>query len=199
MAACKITVTGTSGIIRIDYTVSGTPYSIETSIGEFYIEDTATDVTYTTLSGDLIATDDSCLGTPIAELPANCYLILWKNLQATNYKIDAIVLGSEIITIPDTTFPESFSLLADAVNNLNDSRVKVTGYKMEYVSFGVSNNYYIFKVLGTNAPILRIKNTDETGYIYIYGESTSCTLPSGYRAVEPCYSTTLTTTTTLAP
>ena len=192
MAACLITVSGTSGVIRINYTISGTPYTIETSIGSFYIDDTATNVTYTTLSGDLIATDAGCLTPAIAELPANCYRVFWKGISTDNYKIIEIILGAEIITIPDTNFPLSSSSFIGNVNNLGNDNVKVIGYKFNFLPTSIQNveYYYILKVLGPDAPILKIRNADDTGYIYIYGElQTDCLPQAGYVIIDPCYNT----------
>lgn len=195
MAACLITVTGTSGVIRINYTINAIPYTIETSIGEFYIDDTATDVTYTTLSGDLIATDDGCLTPAIAELPANCYKISWTNV-GTEYNIaNAIFLGYGIggqITIPDVSFPNGRYSFVDAINNLGNDNVKVIGYKtvgLTEVSTVFSRSF-ILKVLGTERPDLRVRNTDNTGYIFIHGVLQPDCLPqAGYTIVDPCYNT----------
>lgn len=195
MAACLITVTGTSGVIRINYTIGSTPYTIETSIGAFYIDDTATDVTYTTLSGDLIATDDSCLTPAIAELPANCYKLSWTNV-GTEYNVaNAIFLGYGIggqITIPDISFPNVRYSFVDAINNLGNENVKVIGYKTVGLSdvSTVFSRSFILKVLGTERPDLRIRNTDNTGFIFIHGElQTNCLPQAGYTIVDPCYNT----------
>ena len=190
MAACLITVTGTSGVIRINYTISGTPYTIETSIGSFYIDDTATDVTYTTLSGDLIAADSGCLTPAIADLPASCYEILWKDIVSSGYVVEAILLGVDEITISDTGFPNGY--LIDPINNADDDRVKVIGYNYESSAsgvFGQFNYYYILKVLGSEIPILRVRNADDSGYIYIHGVLQADCLPKpGYIIIDPCYS-----------
>lgn len=192
MAACLITVTGTSGVIRVNYTISGTPYTVETSVGQFYIEDTATDVTYTTLSGDLVASS-GCL--TITELAASCYKLLWKNITAPNYISEAIILGGATITIADTSFPFS-QLLVENINNANDDRVKVIGYKYEFINptgkeiDQVYNLYYILKVLGADIPILRVRNADDDGYIYIYGVlQVDCLPQAGFTIVDPCYNT----------
>ena len=195
MAACLISVTGTVGVIRINYTISGIPYTIETSIGEFYIEDTATDVTYTTLSGDLSAVDDGCLTPPIAELAANCYKISWNSIESDYTIANAIFLGYGIggeITIPDTSFPNTPYNFMDIINNLGDDRVKVIGYKtVGYdTTFPNFSRSYILKVLGTERPDLRIRNTDNTGYIFIHGVLQPDCLPqAGYTIVDPCYNT----------
>jgi len=190
MAACLITVSGTSGVIRINYTISGTPYTIETSIGSFYIEDTATSVTYTTLSGDLTASS-GCL--TITELPASCYILFWKGIASNNYKTSALILGSETITVSEINFPITGKSFVSMVNDLGDDRIKVIGYKISYsgnnnIPEFNSEQSYILKVLGTDFPILKVRNADDTGYIYIYGELQADCLPqAGYTIVDPCY------------
>jgi hypothetical protein len=196
MAACLITISGTSGLIQINYTISSTPYTIETAApGSFYIEDTAVDVTYTTVTGDLTATS-GCLS--ITNLPANCYNVFWKGISTDNYKIVEIILGSEVITIPDTNFPLSNKDFIANVNDLDNNKVKVVGYKSVFAPPSIQNieYYYILKILGPDEPVLKIRNADDTGYIYVYGTSTSCTIPVDYESIVPCYSSTITTTTT---
>jgi len=189
MAACLITVSGTSGVIRIDYTISGTPYSIQTSIGSFYIDDTATDVTYTTLSGDLIATDSGCLTPAIAELPASCYLISWENLPITGYIANAVLLGQDTITISDTTFPNSKLVIVDSINGADSNNVKVVGYLFSSVGLNTVSSY-LLKVLGSELPILRVRNSNNTEFIYIHGVLQADCLPiEGYTIVDPCYNT----------
>jgi hypothetical protein len=190
MAACLISVTGTVGVIRVNYKISSVPYSIETSVGDFYIEDTATDVTYTTLSGDLVASS-GCL--TITELPPVCYKISWEGIATDGYIANAIILGNDTITIANTTFPESRKDLITNINNANDDRVKVIGYKFNLVGYSKFNSYdssYIVKVLGSEVPILRVRNADDTGYIHIHGVVQPDCLPqTGFTIVDPCYST----------
>ena len=192
MAACLITVTGTSGVIRINYTISGTPYTIETSIGSFYIDDTATDVTYTTLSGDLIAADSGCLTPAIADLPASCYLVSWSEISAPGYIIDRVYLGYETggFTIADTPFPNSLYNLVDSINNADDDSVKVIGIKTSWNN--TLENFscaYLLKVLGNQPPNLRVRNADSTQEIYIHGVLQADCLPiTGFTIVDPCYS-----------
>lgn len=189
MAACLITVTGTSGVIRINYTISGTPYTIETSIGDFYIEDTATSVTYTTLSGDLIA---SSLCLTITELAASCYLVSWSGISAPGYVIDRVYLGYETggFVIADTTFPNTLYDLVDSINNANDDSVKVIGIKTSWNNtFENFSCAYLLKVLGTEPPNLRVRNADDTERIYIHGVLQPDCLPiEGFTIIDPCYS-----------
>ena len=198
MAACLISVNGTSGVIRINYTINGIPYTIKTSTGNFYIEDTATDVTYTTLTGDLTASSE-CF--TITELFFNCYKINWTGLTTPDYKINEILLGSYSAILPNISFPNSGFSLIDSINNLGIDSIKIVGYKIDTPLWTDSINYnynYIFKVVGNDVPIIKIKNADTSGYIYIHGVPASCTLPIDYTPIEPYYSK-ITTTTTVAP
>jgi hypothetical protein len=210
MAACLISVTGTYGILRIDYNISGYFYNIETSIGEFYIDDTATDVTYTTLSGDLIA---SSLCLTITELPLECYNIYWGGLAfLENYVITDLLFDSAAISVPEINIERANYNLISYVNGLNNSAVKIIASKNIYSSFPIqgcstcsircNNQSFIFKILGLGNPSLKIKNVVTNTYLIIPGVSSSCSLDSSYDTVNVCYgvtspSTTTTTTTLL--
>ena len=165
-------------------------YHFITDCGTFYIEDTATDVTYTTLSGDLTA---SSLCLTITEAAPYCYKIVWKDLLTTGYVVDSILLGEDTINIIDTSFPDSKTLLVDNINNANDDRVKVIGYnyyKTISNSIITYNSAYILKVLGTEVPILKVKNSDNSAYMYFHGELQGDCLPqTGFTIVDPCYNT----------
>ena len=198
MAACLVTISGSSGLLKLNYTISAVAYSIETGVGTLYIESTATGVTYTTLSGNVTAAS-SCL--TITAAPSVCNLLMWKGLSTDpqGYVADAIILGSETTLITETSWPNSRSTLIDSINNLSYDKVKVIGYKTGgNYDF---ETYYILRTLGIDTPILRVRNFDSTGYIYIPSTLLAdCTLPSGYDLITPCYSQTpITTTTTIVP
>ncbi len=205
MAACLITITGTSGLLKIDYKIGVDLYSIETSIGTLYIEDTATDVTYTTISGDLVASS-GCL--TITDLPASCYKMLWEDVYLPGYTLESIILDTNEYSLPSIAFPQSAPLteyggsalqLVEAINNLNLDVLKVIGYKTTVTGINayVSKYEYLFKILGSGSPILKVKNASSTGYIYFYSDSDVCDL-TGYNEVSVCYSQFITTTTTTA-
>ncbi len=187
MAACLITVSGTSGEVEVKYNIGITPYSVIAGVGTFYIEDTATDVTYTTLYGDASA-DSICL--IVTNTPFICYKFFWKGVQSPGYKFDAVLLGAEIIPITEVAFPYTNVNLAAAINNLNDNRIKVVQYKVT-VAFDSSEpsagTYeYIVKSTEAEPPQLRIQNADDTGYIYLHAESSTCTMTGGID-VDLCY------------
>lgn len=186
MAACLITVSGTSGELIINYKISTTSYSIRTGIGTLYIEDTATAVTYTTLSGDVIASS-GCL--TITNLAFNCYKLSWKGIVTDNYKFVSVTLGTDTLSIPgDVVFPESKLSLVDAVNSIGDDRIKITQYSVGVPSGSTifaAERDYIIRVIGTDIPIFKIKNSDNSSYIYLHGVSSACSI-TGYTDVNIC-------------
>jgi hypothetical protein len=203
MAACLVTISGSSGILKLNYIISSVAYSIETGVGTLYIESTATSVTYTTLSGNVTAAS-SCL--TITAAPAVCNLLMWKGLNTNpqGYVADAIILGSETTLITGTSWPNSGGGLIDNINNVTYDKVKVIGYKRDLSIVNEEYSYeyyYILRTLGTDTPMLRVRNFDSTGYIYIPSTlSASCAIPEDYELITPCYSQTpITTTTTVAP
>lgn len=187
MSACLITISGTSGEVSINYKISTTAYNIVTGIGTLYIESTATDVTYTTLFGDAVA---SSLCLTITSLAYACYRIHWKGIKADSYNFNAVLLGSDILTISDTPFPNTTLNLAQAINSLEDDRVKVTKYKFDSafpttIDPLATTYNFILRIIGVDIPILRIRNADNTGYIYLHGEIVSCSI-TGYTDINVC-------------
>jgi hypothetical protein len=202
MAACLVTISGTSGLLRLNYTISAVPYSIETGKGTLYIESTATAVTYTTLSGDVIATTASGCFT-ITAANAVCKLMLWKGITAPGYIANAVILGATTTIISDTIWPEGGRNLIDSINNASNDNVKVVGYRdgTLFDEYGNANYefYYILRVIGSDVPTLRVKNADSTAYVYVPGLAlANCTIPSDFEPITPCYSQLPTTTTTTA-
>lgn len=190
MAACLVTVSGTSGEVLIKYEIGGLPYYLTSNIGTFYIENTATSVTYTTLSGDAVATS-LCL--TIAPLTSTCFRLNWKGIVADNYTITAVILGNDTLNFTPIPFPTTRLNLATAINSIYDDRIKVIAYK-ENVPAGTTLNSqvefnYIVKVFGGEVPILSINNADSTGRIYIYGTVSPCSIV-GYNTIDTCEATT---------
>lgn len=195
MAACLITISGTNGLLRLDYKIGLDSYSINTSIGTLYIEDTATDVTYTILKGDLIASS-GCL--TIIELPLICYNIHWNEITLNNWKVDEIIIGINSYVIENISFPNSEIYLCKAINNLNIDSIKALGYESIYESSTNTYAYnYILSILGSDIPQLKITNADSTMSMYIVGTILgTCDIPLGYREIEVCYNGFAITTTT---
>lgn len=187
MAACLITIAGTSGEVLINYKISSTSYQIVTGIGTVYIEDTATNVTYTTLSGDATASS-GCL--TVTALPSTCYEVKFGGLTALNHVFSKVTYNSKTITLSGSpVFPEEITELVREINSNSDSDLKVTHYKIDSSysgDFDAPVEYYIiFKVAGAFAPTLTITNTDLTSELQIVGTTVSCS-PSGYTAVTVC-------------
>jgi hypothetical protein len=200
MAACIVNITGTSGTLKLNYTLSAVQYSIETGIvpvGTLFIDSAATSVTYTTLSGDVIAAAGAGCALSITAAPLVCSNLSWDaNITASGYVANGILLGSSIIPIAEAKWPGSGSILIDSINNANDDRVKVIGYKSN--SGSLLSYSYILKYIGASAPQLMVRNSANTAYIYVPSILSSCTVPSDYTVITPCYGTLPTTTTTTA-
>lgn len=188
MASCLITVSGTSGEIRLNYIIAGIQQSpIKAGIGSFYIESTATSVTYTTLYGDAIA---SSICLVITSLPFSCYKWTWKGLKAEGYKTVAVIVNNIEIPIAESEFPFSEYNLPLSINNLDLDQIKVTKYKMvvpvpfSIVEEDIQHNF-IVRSLGTIIPILKIRNADSTSFIHIHGTASTCS-PVGYTDIPLC-------------
>lgn len=193
MAACLITVSGTSGNVRIDYKDGIISKYVISSIGTLYLESTITNVTYTNLFGDASV---SSLCLTITNLPTTCFKMYWKGLSNANYKINAIIFNNDIIPITEVSFPNSGTAIISEINSLNDSRFKLKYYLINNASAMFSNDIssvtysYIIETQGTTPPQFRVKNADNTGYIYIHGVVSTCA-PVGYTEVNTCEATTL--------
>lgn len=170
-APCLINVTGTSGEAAVRFKLSSVPHTVTSTIGSFYINSAATDVTYTTISGNAIASS-SCL--TIDPLPLICYKISWKGLITNDYKFDAILFGTEVLNLDLTSFPKAENFIEN-VNSKNDSRIHVIQYKIDYGQNPDLNEYsFIVKVFDLNIPVFRIRNKDNSGRIYLHGEVSPC-------------------------
>lgn len=185
MAACLITVSGTSGTVRVDYKVGLVDKFVTSPIGTFYLEDTSTNLTYTTLSGNAIASS-SCF--TIINLPYNYYKLNWKGICTPGYIVHKIILGLTEYVIPNTVFPISKD---DLINNINDAgieRFKIIAYKYNYngiMPVVDQEMSYIARIIGTNIPYIKVRDLDNESSIYIKGES-SIELPIGFTPVEIC-------------
>lgn len=193
MASCLVTVSGTSGSVLIKYVDSSAVAhrvisDITTSL---YIKDGGTNYTYTTLSGDAIA---SSLCITINELPTNHYIISWENVRSVpqryiGQKFDAVILGSTTTSIDTSMYPFDPTLkIINNINTLNLEDFKITGYKIVTPTNSTDpfKYYLIVQVLGTDIPYIRINNTNNTMPLYLKGVYTATALPAGYTAVNTC-------------
>lgn len=189
MAACLITLGGTNGIIRIDYTLGSTPNFIVSNFGDdVYIDDTATDITYTTLTGDVTASS-GCV--TITANPRYCYLLSYDRPNATStYQtlIDAIVVGTpQVFT---TASQDSYAAFGNLIYNINtdldNDYIKVIGYKTEHLVNNYENMSIMVRIVGADVPSLRIISP-AGNYSYIIGiVQTDCTLPVDFTPIEVC-------------
>lgn len=185
MAACLITITGTSGEVRIDYLDGIISKHVTSGIGTMYLEDTYTNVTYTTISGDAIA---SSLCFTITALPYNYYMLSWRGICSEGYTIVKAILGIVEYTIPDTEFPISKENLIMNINNASIPEFKIVGYKYNYNGIMPISNIrisYIVRTLGTEIPYLKVRDLTNETSLYIKGTS-SIELPVGFTAIEVC-------------
>lgn len=199
MASCLITIGGTSGEVLIKYKLGGVDQSMISTFGKsIYINDAATNITYTTLSGNATA---SSLCVTITELPYICYDLSWETYDILkrnppfSLKFDAILLDEEVISIPETTVDRyAIGNLVDNINGV-DERVKLIAGKPLESNRYTTNFYLLIRVAGSEIPSLRIKNTDVTlgrdpHYMYIKGTVASdCTPDSGYEEYTICETT----------
>lgn len=184
MAACLVTIGGTSGSVELRWMQGSNPNSMVVHFGDTpYITDTATDVTYTTLTGDATASS-GCL--TITELESNCYLIAYEenmhNCGDLTKKIDNLNIGTDIpldVPILGET-GNTFWYIIEAVNTLELPDVKFVAYNGEFSTTDESLlTELILRVYGTNVPEFRIVSGNGA-YSYIKGETAASCLPAGF-------------------
>lgn len=191
MAAALITISGTSGKVLVRYKIGSVQHNLETDIGTLYIEDTATDVTYTTLTGDAIA---SSTVFTIAALPYIYYNLFWKGIESEGYSFVSFTNDGVTTPIPSNIpFPNPRVTLANVINSLDIDSFKIVKYKSAITDFNsttgeatVSNSY----IIRATSPIIefKIKNADNTGFIYLKPEPTTLGSLTGYTDIDVCVS-----------
>lgn len=190
MAACLVTISGTSGQVLIKYVDSGSePRSVIAGPGTLYLEDDGTDYEWTTLSGDAAASS-GCI--TLTEVPNVCYVVDWEEYPPSGWgaptmTIDALILGSNTYAMNEVRFPANVQNVGEAVNALNLDTVKATAYKVISPTDGASalESFLILTVRGTDVPYLRIKNEADTHNLYLIGVTSTC-LPAGYTEIDTC-------------
>lgn len=189
MAECLITTSGTSGTFRLDFKVGSNSNTLFSNYDdEIYITDTATDVTYTRLSGD-VTVSSGCV--TITALPLNCYKLSWERLKGDNSTyisyFDRISVGSTNYDF-DTPIDDKAAFaaqVANAINALNDPAIKATALKTTLLGSGYIQIDLIVRVMGSTAPELRIKSPNND-YSYIKGSSSADCVPTGYSPTLFC-------------
>jgi len=193
MAACLINITGTSGSVFIRYIDSGSvERSVVAGLGVIYLDDTGSDYTYTTISGNAVAAS-GCI--TITNLPYTYYFIDWELLRNTqcscinDYVINALLLDNTVYTIADSFYLGDKKLkVITNINSLNLEIVKASAYKITSPSIPtVLPIVYsiVVRVIGTEIPSLRVRNADNTRFLYIKGVVTP-SIPIDYTLVDTC-------------
>lgn len=182
MAACLITTGGTSGTLRIDYKLGSDSNTIFSNYGDIiYIDDSATDITYTRLSGDVTAAS-GCV--TITARPQTCYKFIYDTVDGTSLPtdstIDAIVVGTTY-TFTEASYRLSGTeaIIYGINTELNNDNIKVTAIKVDQLTEPYFNVSLIVKIIGTDIPRLRIVTTNGN-YVYLIGTVSVDCVPSGY-------------------
>lgn len=193
MAACLITIAGTSGKVLIEYTDSSSvKHSIISDIGPLYINDTGSEYTYTTLSGDATA---SSLCVTISEVAKKCYILDWEVLKLVNPKyigqtITQLLVGTTTFTFATPVlFPDSVFTIVTAINQLNSLLVKATAYRQVNTT-NKSEYFIILTIKGNDIPYLKINSATDNHNLFLKGTLTTNCLPTGYNSILNCDSLT---------
>lgn len=190
MASCLVTTGGTTGTFRLEYDLGATHVTSYYNFGDpIYIDDTATDVTYTTLTGDVTATS-GCV--TITDSPQTCYLLKYDRLSTVTTStslFDAILVGNVVHSFAtpceDTLFGSS-TLVYNVNTVLADEDIKFTASKTVNLTDNYVDIYLIVKITGTtDVPSLRIKSPNNN-YSYIIGTVSADCVPSGYYDLGIC-------------
>ena len=189
MAECLVTTGGTSGTFRLDFKVDGNNNTLFSNYGdEIYITDTATDVTYTRLSGDVTVTS-GCV--TVTALPRNCYKLSWERQKGDTSTyisyFDKLIVGSTEYDIDPLVEDKSFAYaqLVNIINALNDPAVKATAMKITDLTNSRIQIDIIIRIMGADIPELRIKSPNND-YSYIKGTVSADCVPTGYTGVLFC-------------
>lgn len=189
MAACSVTTGGTNGTLRIDYDLAGDHNVLFSTYGDvIWIDDTATNVTYTTLTGDVTASS-GCL--TVTALPQICYLLeydRWSGDPAEityNSTFDAILLDNTVnafVTEHTDDIASSADLVNEINNVLNDDSFKVVAAKTTNVDTYYMTISFIIRIYGSEVPSLRL--VSPYGNIsYIKGTVSATCVPTGFTAI----------------
>ena len=196
MPACAITITGTTGSVVINYILSGTAHTMNGSFGDsLFINDAATAITYTNISGNAAATS-ACV--TITNLPSSCYILSWSldftpvvtgtsgYVQNSNYIFTDVALSTGIV-LPITQVSYSNfdpTVLAENINILNDSRVKAVATRVISATY-TKELFIVLKITGAFIPELKINNPVGNKTLYIRGIAGDC-LPLNYSLFNVC-------------
>jgi len=190
MAACLITTGGTNGTLRIEWDDAGSGHNVLFStFGDvIWIDDTATNITYTTLTGDVTAAS-GCV--TVTALPQICYLLefdRWSGDPADITYIstfDAILLDNTVYaftTAVDDTIMTSGSIVSEVNSVVAIDAVKIVAAKTANVDTNYMTVSFIIRVLGSEIPSLRL--ISPYGNVsYIKGTVSASCLPTGFTEI----------------
>jgi hypothetical protein len=186
MAACSVTTGGTNGTFRLDFDLGADHNVLYSTFGDvIWIDDTATNVTYTTLTGDVTATS-GCV--TITALPQICYLLEFDRWSGDPADIvytstfDAVLLDSTVYpftTAVDDTIMASGSIVSEINNEVAIDEVKIVAAKSANVDTNYMTISFIIRVLGSEIPSLRLISP-YSNVSYIQGTVSASCLPSGF-------------------
>lgn len=190
MASCLITITGTSGSVLIQYTLSGNPGSMTVNYGQsVYINDAATAITYTRLSGDAVAAS-GCV--TITAKPSQCYLFQWETINQTNSQVydmvfDAILDENTVYSIDDVEYTtrNGWNKVAVSLAALdNENIIPLEGIEV-LSNRGSGKNSLIVRTIGFTQPYLRVHNPASNFNLYVKGVASDCS-EDGYEEFNNC-------------
>lgn len=191
MASCLIITTGTSGTVALNYKLGLNNITTYFSYGDIiYIDDTATNITYTTLSGDM-GLSSGCVS--ITNLPISYYKITYDGADiCQNYFnfFSELNVNNTPYAIPNSPLIKndlaSFPMLADFINvTLNSNEVKLTSAKMDLQSTTDYEVSFVLQVIGAVAPYLQLTTT-RGNFIYLHGILVGSSVPPGYTGYNFC-------------
>lgn len=180
MAATAITFTG-AGRVQINYVLSATSYTIISDGGPMFIDNAATNITYTTISGNLVPVSS----LTIDPLPYTCYYFLFTGITAPEYAITQIIVDNDtIIDINPVNFTELGKSLASAINSETQSNIKVIG--MKRISSSSPSIAYKVRTIGVSSLFFKASDGGD-GIFYIPGVlEPDCTLGVGFIELDTC-------------
>lgn len=196
MASCEITATGSSGQAILKYKIGTNNYSTIVNIGDpIYIDDTASDVIFTRISGD-IAVSSGCIA--VTEVEYVCYIFKWESKGIpTNFTFVSLLHmdGEQVID----EVPFDLLNLEDLATSINKSseRIKAIAGKTEVQNDRLSGFHYLkIRSIGFDIPFLKIRNTGTPFFLYLVPDPDSCSIDSGFTEFNICESEYISTTTT---
>lgn len=185
MASCAITIGGSSGEVRIDFTLEAQRHSMNGFPDEtLYINDDSTDITYTTLSGNATAIS-GCI--TITERNYINYIFSWETFGVeTGYKLADVIVDDDTISLNTNYKTTMWITVANAITAMEDERFMVTaGKQVSNASRNSISHYIVVKVLGTDVPQIVVENTTPEHSFILTGVEEDDEVPSGYTAYTP--------------